>query len=284
MKAAFTLTPPESRRLLAKAVAAMPEVQAALENAYVIIPGSTANAYVVEELLGREIPKATFTAGIITHRLLCVTDVDDRDAQIPTILYKGEPCGKSIREALDDFHIETVIIKGANAIDLDGNVGVITSGFDGGTVPVILGTATSQGLNIIVPVGLEKLVPSVVESSAAAGAKTLDYSMGADFGMYCLPNTLPITEIDALDILFDVDAVHVASGGTGDSHGAVVLIIEGADANVKAAIECIEDIKGEPPAAPLKGTCETCRYACRFAGTKEEDLPAWLQKVDVDVA
>ncbi len=138
MKAAFTLTPPESRRLIAKAVAQMPAVQAALKNAYVIIPGSTANAYVVQELLGRDVAPAAFTAGTICHRLLCVTNPGDRDAHIPTILHKGQPVQKTMAEALSDFHRDTVIIKGANAIDPEGNVGVITSGFDGGTVAAMI--------------------------------------------------------------------------------------------------------------------------------------------------
>jgi hypothetical protein len=187
-------------------------------------------------------------------------------------------------EALNDFCSDTVIIKGANAIDPAGNVGVITSGFDGGTVAAMIGTVTSQGLKIIVPVGLEKLVASVPEAVRHTGAKTLDYTMGADFGMYCLTNTVPITEIEAFRILFDVQAHHVASGGQGDSQGAVVLIIEGQEENVKAAIALVESIKGEPSPRPLKGTCAVCRYACVFAGTAEEDLPAWLQKTEADLA
>ena len=35
---------------------------------------------------------------------------------------------------LVDFEPDTVIIKGANAFDQDGHVGIITSGFNGGTV------------------------------------------------------------------------------------------------------------------------------------------------------
>ncbi|MBC7236734.1 MAG: hypothetical protein H5T69_12920 [Chloroflexi bacterium] len=283
MKAAFVFTPAESRRLIAKAVAQMPEVKAALEKGYVIIPGSTGNAFVIEELLGRATVPARYTAGIVCHGILCVTPTEARDPSIPTILYKGKPVNKTIREALDDFHKETVIIKGANAIDPQGNVGVITSGFDGGTVAQIIGTVTSQGLKIIVPVGLEKLVASVIEGSRVTGAKTLDYSMGADFGMYCLTNTLPVTEITALDILFGIKAVHVASGGSGGAEGAVVLIAMGEEERVKAAIELVESIKGEKPLAPLKGICVSCRYACRYAGLEEKDLPAWLQRTERDL-
>ena len=64
----------------------------------------------------------------------------------------------------------------------------------------------------------------------------------------------------------------------------MVLIVEGDDENVKAAIEVVEGVKGEPAARPLKGNCEACLYACTFAGCKEEDLPEWLQKTEMDLA
>ena len=98
----------------------------------------------------------------------------------------------------------------------------------------------------------------------------------ADFGMFCIPNAVVITEIDALKILADVEAIHVASGGIGESAGSVVLVVQGGEANVKKAISIVESIKGEPPLPGFKGTCEKCPYICRFAGKKLEELPAWL--------
>jgi hypothetical protein len=276
MKAAFTLIPAESRRLIAKAVVHMEEVRIAKQKAYIILNGGTTNGYIAQELLGmRDLEPQKFTAGTNTHRLLCVTDADKR-TPFPIILYKGERSSKSLPEALQDFHIETVLIKGANAIDPEGNVGVITSGFDGGTIGMTYGTVTSQGLKYIFPVGLEKLISSVKAAAAWTGAKTLDYTMGADFGMFCIPNGTVITEIEALRILADVEAKHIASGGVGESAGAVVLVIKGEEAKVKKAISVIELIKGEPPLKGFKGTCEKCRYACKFAGKKVEDLPVWL--------
>jgi len=73
-----------------------------------------------------------------------------------------------------------------------------------------------------------------------------------------------------------VDAKHIASGGVGESAGAVVLVIKGEETNVRKAISIIESIKEEPTLKGFKGTCETCPYACKFAGKKMEDLPAWL--------
>ncbi len=277
MKAAFTLIPSESRRLIAKGVAAMKEVKEAAEKGYTIICGGTTNGYVAQEILGvTDIPPERYTAGTVCSRVLCTTDADKR-SPFPIILFKGQKTAKTIPEAFNDFHLNTVIIKGANAIDPSGKVAVISSGFDGGTMGATLGTAVSQGLRYIVPVGLEKLVSSVEDACSWTGAKTLDYSMGADFGMFVIPNALVVTEIEALKILTGVNSKHVASGGIGQSAGTVVIVAEGAEDNVKKAISIIEKIKGEPTLPDFKGTCKTCRYKCIYAGKDQSDLPEWLR-------
>jgi len=261
LKAVFTLKSAESRRLIAKAVAAMEEVKQAKEKAYIILAGGTTNGFVAQEILGdMEIKPHLATVGTSTDGVLCITKPDSRKP-FPNVLYKGEPIDKSLEEVFQDFHLETVVIKGANAVDTEGNVGVITSGFDGGTVPKIIGTVTSQGLTYITPVGLEKLVPSVKEAAKVVGARRLDHSLGADFGMFCITNSIVVTEIEALKILFGVKATHVASGGIGGNEGAVVLAVEGSAEELEKTINFIEsEVKGEPPIASNKGDCSDCRY------------------------
>ena len=95
--------------------------------------------------------------------------------------------------------------------------------------------------------------------------------------MFCLVNAKPVTEIDALSILFGVQAHLVASGGVGGSEGAVVLVTQGDESAMKATVALIESIKGEKPVAGLKNVCESCRYSCRFAGMQEAELPAWVR-------
>ena len=58
MKAVYTLTPAEGRRLIAKGIVKMPEVQAAWRNAYIVLVGSTINGYIAQELLGRNARKS----------------------------------------------------------------------------------------------------------------------------------------------------------------------------------------------------------------------------------
>ena len=279
MKVAFTLIPAESRRLIAKAVIQIPEMKKALEVAYVILNGGTTNAMVAQELLGDpNILPEKFCVGTSSHRLLCVNEIP-KSPPFPIVLQKGKRVNKTVNEALSDFNINTVVIKGANAVDPEGNVGIVTSGFDSGTVASTFGVVNSQGLKYIVPVGLEKMVPSAQESAGWAGAKTIDYSIGADFGIFFIPKERAhvITEIRALKILFGLEARKVAGGGIGESAGAVVLIAEGETGPMKKAIELIESIKGEPTIKGSKGNCETCKYKCVFKGKKRDDLPAWLK-------
>ena len=277
MKASFTLIPTESRRLIAQGVAEMEEIKIAQKKAYIVVNGGTTNGYIAQELAGADIKPEEFTAGTVTHRLMCVTDLPPkRKLPFPIILYKGKRVDKTIPEVFKDFHVETVLIKGGNCIDSQGNVGVVSAGFDGGTVGATIGTVVSQGLKYIVAIGLEKLVPSVDQAASVAGAKSIDYSMGADFGIFKLPNAVVVTEIEALKILAGVKATHIGSGGIGDAAGAVSLIMEGEASNVKNAIGIVESIKGEPLLPGFKGTCETCPYACIYSGEKVEDLPSWL--------
>jgi len=275
MRAVFTLTPAESKRLIAKAVVEMEEVKIAKERAYIILAGGTTNGFIAQELLKEKIEPQRFTAGTNICGLLCVTNPDDRHL-FPVVIEKGHLSKKDFKAALEDFSIHTVFIKGANAVDPMGNVGVITSGWDGGTVGNSLGILTSTGLRYVVPVGLEKLIPSVPDACASVGSKTFDYSLGANFGMFLIANANVVTEIRALKILANVEAKLVAAGGIGGSEGSVVLVAEGMEPGVKKVISLIESIKGEKPVPALKGLCKKCLYTCKFRGMEEDDLPVWL--------
>ena len=286
MKAVFTLTSAESRRLIAKAVARLPEVRRAWSEAYLLLAGGTTNAFVAQELLGDgSIEPGLCTVGVSTDGLLCVTAPESRRS-FPNVFYKGEARPElSLADAISDFHAETVVIKGANAVDPEGYVGVITAGFDGGTIPRIIGPVTSKGLTMITPVGLEKLVPSVREAAKAlGGATTIDISLGADPGMYCLGNTVVVTEREAIRTLFDCEASLICCGGIGGNEGAVTLSAVGEEENVRALVDFLErEVKGEPPVRGNKGVCETCRYRfCRYCGKKGDELPEWMKRKGIE--
>ncbi|MPN58170.1 hypothetical protein SDC9_205871 [bioreactor metagenome] len=55
-----------------------------------------------------------------------------------------------------------------------------------------------------------------------------------------------VTEITALETLYNVKAKCIASGGVDGSEGSVVIVIDGDEKEVKIALEDIVSLKGEP--------------------------------------
>lgn len=243
--AAVALTPSESKRLLGKAVARLPEVQQAWRDGRILISNGTTNAFVAEELLGSAIPKFSYAVGVITDGLLSMTDQTRRLP--PLMLHKGQRQTTDIRDFLKAMGKGDVIIKGANAVDPQGNAGVLLAGETGGTIGAILGISSARGLPLLMPVGLEKLVPSVTDIAQGWGQLDLRHSTGLRIGYMAVVNCEVITEIQALAILAGVKATHIASGGSGGSEGTVVLLLEGDEESVGKAIEVVKAIKGEPP-------------------------------------
>ncbi|NLY56520.1 MAG: hypothetical protein GX058_08445 [Firmicutes bacterium] len=237
--ALVVLTPVESKRLIAKAVAALPIVLEAQKEGYIMIGGGTTNAYVVEELTGRQIPdKTKYTAGIVYGAELAVTPEETRIK--PVILKNGVEIDADWKEILNQLGPRDVFIKGANAIDAEGNAGVLVANPTGGTIGQAWGLLTARGVNLIMPVGLEKMVPSVHEAARNCAIGLWDHVTGLSCGMIPVSNALIITELEALATLFGVHAVHVASGGQGDGQGAVVIALHGTKEDVDLAFDFIQ--------------------------------------------
>jgi hypothetical protein len=275
MQALFTLTPAESKRLIAKGVLAMPEVQEAREKGYLIVGRGSTNGYIAEELMGKEMEKEKYVAGQSIRGILCALHQGIRLR--PVSFYKGELLEVEPGTLIDKLGPGDIVLKGANAIDSQGNVGVVMASPVGGTMGEFYMATKAQGVDMIYPVGLEKMVLSVEEAAQYGGRLTLERTIGAPVGFACVADGIVITEIDAIDILFGIDAVHFASGGYGGSEGCVSILIEGEDEDVNECMDFIETIKGEPPLPSVKGPCKTCPVLCSFQGKEEEELPVYLR-------
>lgn len=241
----LVLTPAESKRLIAKAVAAMPQVKKALEKGRIIIANGTTTAFVAEEILGCQVAKHRYVAGYIGEGKLAVTPPELMMKAY--VLVDGHPVDRLAKEVIPEFGADDVLIKGANAVDAEGHVGFLMADDRGGTIGMALGTLVARGCHFIVPVGLEKLVPSVTEASRKCGILRLKYAMGLKVGLMPVVNATVVTEIQALHILAGVEATHVASGGIGGCEGAVTLVVEGTDEAVRRAFGVVEGVKGEAP-------------------------------------
>ncbi|SHK16572.1 hypothetical protein SAMN02745227_01669 [Anaerobranca californiensis DSM 14826] len=260
-RALVTLTVAESKRLIAKGVVKLPQVQKALKEGTIIIAGGTTNGYIVEELTGKKIDKDKYTAGIVVQGRGCVTPPEERIA--PVVIEQGEVIDKPWTDVLPGLQKGDVFIKGGNALDLDGNVGVMVAHPQGGTIGAALPILVARGIDLVLPVGLEKLVPSVIMAAKEGGIEKIDYSLGMPCGLVPVSYGQVVTEIQALNTLYSVDVIPYGSGGVGGSEGAQTLLIIGEEGNVKNALEFIKGIKGEPPLKGIKQKCK-CGKPCHY--------------------
>jgi hypothetical protein len=248
LKAQVLLTPAEGKRLIAKAISNMEPVQMAYEKGILIIATSTTSAYVAEEIMGKEIPnKGMFTAGVVTKDGLHVTKSEGRYKHY--VFEKGELKELETPDLipyLSKMGPSDVFIKGANAIDPFGAAGVLLAGEGGGTIGKAWGYIVRNGVQLIIPAGLEKLVPvSLTDYVSQMGTEVIDVAHGWKCGMLVVHGQI-ITEMEAMKFLFGVEAVPVAGGGIDGAEGCKIFLLEGPKDNVELAIEVLEKIRGEP--------------------------------------
>jgi len=262
----ITLTPSEGKRLIGMAVAQMEVVQNALREGTIVIATSTSTAYVLEELLEKEIPdKGMFTAGIVTPKGCCITDPKGRYKH--QVIRKGdvtEMTTKELPEILAGMGPSDVFIKGANAIDPFGQAAVFLGGEGGGTIGHAWGHITANGITTIITAGLEKLVPiSLSDAALKTGIRTMDRSLGMAVGMMVVGGSI-ITEMEALRLLTGVDVIPIGGGGIGGGEGSKTFIMEGDGEAAAAAYELVCRVKGEPPLETRAQSCGLCDAKCDY--------------------
>jgi hypothetical protein len=215
------LNPAEGKRLIARAVAGLPEVKQAYAKGRLAVTGGTTNAYVLEELTGEKVAPHRYSIGM------------------------GEPVQVEARDFFKSLERGDAVIKGGNAVDDRGNAGVLVGNETGGTIGALIGIACVRGIPLIMPVGLEKLIPSVSEAAAGWGQLTLNYAMGLPCWLTPVSTGMVLTEIQALGLLAGVRGRQVAAGGVGGSEGAVILLLEGREKALDKAVEVVKRVKGE---------------------------------------
>jgi len=265
--AIVVLNPPQSKRLIAKAVAVLPEVRQALESGRIIISEGTTNAYVIEELFGVTLRKEIYACGTVCDGIMSAVPAELR--VMPYLVRRGKPMDcpqpgeqssadasqeththanwEQHAELIKEFEADDVLIKGATAVDQWGNAGVYVAEGDGGSIGRDLPVVLSRGSHLIVPVGLEKLVPSVSEAVKNCSILRFKHAFGFSPGVMPLVSAKVITEVQALRVLTGVTAIHVGSGGIGGSEGAVVLSLSGSGEVVDRAFELVKSMRSEPP-------------------------------------
>ena len=286
MWAQVVLTPAESKALISKAVAQMEVVKKALSEGTVVIHPSSSTFFLVKELTGSEPDTEHWVLGAVLAQGLCrtagregkhytlgahldkVENLKDMMAAFPfkwvikdRKLISGIPLG----EILSDLGPGDVYVKGCNALDVKGNAGVLFGHAGGGTIGYVQTAQRKKGFKIILPIGLEKLIPVSISQAARTARRTaFEYGMGMPCGLMPVRGTV-VTELQAIEILSGAKAHPNASGGLGGAEGGLVLAIEGDRDQVTKAIDYVEQSKGAKLPRAHAVDCERCTVPdCRF--------------------
>lgn len=239
------LTVGESKRLIAKGIAANPEIRERMKEGIVIITLGTTNTYIAEELAGLQAPRGSF----VTGRIFPTTKEDfakEMERHNEIVLVNGKISDLSYAEALARLTEKDIVLKGANLLNYAKRQAAVCVGApDGGTVAK-LRRYTDQGKGRwIVPIGLEKeTTQDLMELQ-----RLVNGSQHREPGTVRLNATQGnvYTEIEAIREFADVDVFVTAKGGVDGAEGGVSLLLCGEKAEVKKAEAAVRQVAGEPP-------------------------------------
>ncbi|MBU4227050.1 hypothetical protein KJ813_01705 [bacterium] len=242
MKVQIALTVNESKRIIAKAVVSLPEIKNALEEGKILLKGGTTVSAIAEELVGiplricgRISKRGTVSSQIISvkhpHSILLekgkIKNIDDNIVEVVKNLGRGD-----------------IIIISGNALDSQKNVGMMAGSVSGGNPGIAVSGMLSEGAEVIIPIGLEKLILGTIrDASIIAGRKDVDVSYGMAVGLIPLYGKV-VTEKDAVEILAKLNCTVIGKGGILGAEGSTVMVVEGLDKEVKKILKVIKEVKG----------------------------------------
>lgn len=249
----FVITPAAGKRLIAKGMAGHAAVRQALSSGTIVIVAGTTNGYVAEEILSAigqadGFDRRHFFRGITTPPGMPRTQTGRLadEGQFPgdVVITNGKWLkGKTIFDVADQLGEADLIIKGANALDLDRKQAAILIGHPQiGTTGAILQAVVGRRTRLILPVGLEKRINGNLN----------DLASRLNSPGWKGPRLMPVpgevfTEIDAIRILTGACAYMFAAGGVNGAEGCIWLAVEGTGPQLDAAQTLIDSIANEPP-------------------------------------
>jgi hypothetical protein len=279
MLAQIVLTPAESKKLIAKAIARLDAVQQAAKNGIVALHPSSSTYFIVEEITGSK-PKTNYwVCGVVTPRGMCVEmamvlgagltpdeeSADPGDLQGTWVIEKGQLGGEEkLSSLLYRMTPSDVYVKGVNALDREGNVGILFG--LAGSMGYIQAARKKRKFTIVYPAGLEKLIPiPVKEAAKEAKLNRYESGMGMPVGLFPCPTGVTVNVVRAIEILSRASAIPIASGGLGGAEGAITLVLKGKTDEVKTALDFVEQSKGARLPDLRLCNCNACPVPyCRF--------------------
>lgn len=240
----FTLTPAMGKRLIGKAVAARDDIRRTLAEGTLVIVAGTTNGYVAEEVLAalgqaEGFSRVGFRRGATVAPGAALSEVEfPGDVVISGGKWQR---GKTIFDVVDDLQAGDIVLKGANALDPGGQAALLIGHPKAGTIHAALSAVYGRRVQLLVPVGLEKRIFTLV----AAVARCVNAPEASGPRFYPLPGEV-VTELDAMEALTGARAELTAGGGICGAEGAIWVAVTGSAQEEQAAAQLVESVSGEP--------------------------------------
>lgn len=240
MQASFVLTVSASKRLIAHGVMALPSFTRALAAGTIAIVKGTTNAYLAELVTGRPLDKLGYARGRVTAPGATWGEAPD----LPDLVLRhGAPVDLTLEQALEQMGPGDIYVKGANALQPDRQAaGVLVGSPTAGTLGLYRTLGRPRQVELVIPVGLEKLISGEIAQAAAA----LGAPQGSGPVLVPVQGTI-VTEIEALQLCCGVAACQVAAGGVLGAEGSVRLAVTGSPEALAQAERLVASLQHQPP-------------------------------------
>lgn len=258
--------------MIARAIAALPEVQWALENGRILLKGGTTVSAVADEIVGVKLR----VSGRVSPRGTRSARIEEPTTPHCIIVERGQwrNVDQDLPSVVVGMDSRDVAILGANIIDSQGRAAMMAGRALGGVPGQAMTGLMAQGVQVIVAAGLEKLIPgSVDEAVRQAGIAGCDWSLGMSVGLMPVVGRV-ITEVEALQIIAPVTCAVIGRGGIDGAEGGATIVMTGEAADVQRAIDVVLDLKGARTSGSEESWPE-CRGGSRKC--REHGCCTWKQ-------
>lgn len=248
----FLLSPAAGKRLIARSLLYIPSIIEALEKRTIVIVAGTTNGYIAEEFLNRinqsaDFSKKRFFRGVTLPPKYPTTETgrltDESHFPGDVVIVNGRwEKGKTIFDVADSLQKSDIIIKGANAVNLDKMEAAIYIGHPtAGTITAILQAVLGRRIELYLPVGLEKRISGDIYKIA----QKLNSPNASGLRYFPVSGNI-ITELEAIKLITGAEGELVAGGGVCGAEGSYWVAVTGTKEQLDDVGALIKSICEEP--------------------------------------
>lgn len=260
-KLQVTLTVEEGKEIIALGLLKHPIFVNAKEKGRILFKGGTTVSKITEKMI--DVPLRI--SGRITQRGT-VSSKDIVEGPHSIIYSKGNwtDVDDNIVERVQRFSKNDLVICGANAIDYKGNAALMAGSPGRGNVGRSLSSWYTEGAKIIIPAGIEKMIPGDLDEIInKTGRRGKLIAWGMSVGLMPLKGEL-FTEVEAIKQLAKVDCFAIGAGGLGDAQGSITLEIWSPNREeFDKIVKVLKGVKsGDKEVSGIKDSLIECEAIC----------------------